>query len=404
MKRTKWFNAIVNTNKSTPFALLLSFVSFLFVQCEHPKQECILLEQAMQTIDSIYAKYGNANTPLLMENYPFVENYQASYVDHDGEEATKFAYLWPYSGVLSAVNVLVESKYNDEYLSFLNSKILPGIELYFDTVRTPYASYINTAPRSDRFYDDNIWIGIDFVDLFVATGDAKFLKKAKVVWEFVMSGYDSKLGGGIYWCEQKKKSKNTCSNAPAAVFALKLFEATSDEQYLVVGKSLYSWTKANLEDASDGLYFDNINLEGKVDSVKYSYNSGQMLQAASILYRITNDKTFLYDAQNLAKSCYDYFFYSAGKYADMPFRILKEGNVWFDVVMFRGFVELYKLDGNEVYIDEFRENAEYAWSNARDENGLFETDFAGIKKKDVKWLLTQASMAEMFVRLANLEE
>ena len=47
------------------------------------------------------------------------------------------------------------------------------------------------------------------------------------------------MGGGIYWCEQKKESKNTCSNAPGSVLALKLFKATNDSSYFEKGKKLY---------------------------------------------------------------------------------------------------------------------------------------------------------------------
>ena len=123
------------------------------------------------------------------------------------------------------------------------------MEEYFDTRREPfaYSSYISSQPLSDRFYDDNVWLGIDFTDSYRMTGKQAYLEKAKLIWKFILSGKDDVLGGGIYWCEQKKESKNTCSNAPGAVFALKLFQATQDDAYLKEGKELYEWTKKNLE-------------------------------------------------------------------------------------------------------------------------------------------------------------
>lgn len=119
------------------------------------------------------------------------------------------------------------------------------MEEYFDTRREPfaYSSYISSQPLSDRFYDDNVWLGIDFTDSYRMTGKQAYLEKAKLIWKFILSGKDDVLGGGIYWCEQKKESKNTCSNAPGAVFALKLFQATQDDAYLKQGKDLYEWTK-----------------------------------------------------------------------------------------------------------------------------------------------------------------
>lgn len=88
-------------------------------------------------------------------------------------------------------------------------------------------------------------MGIDFTDAYLNTKEEKYLKKAQLIWKFIESGADDKLGGGIYWCEQKKVSKNTCSNAPASVFALKMFKAIRDSSYLIKGQELYEWTKKN---------------------------------------------------------------------------------------------------------------------------------------------------------------
>ena len=146
----------------------------------------------------------------------------------------------------------------------LDTKVLPGLERYLDATRQPtaYASYVNSAPASDRFYDDNVWLGIDFTDMYLATGRQGYLDKAKMIWGFIESGRDEVLGDGIYWCEQKKHSKNTCSNAPGSVYALKLFKATGDSAYLDAGRELYEWTKQALQDTTDCLYFDNVALNG----------------------------------------------------------------------------------------------------------------------------------------------
>ena len=39
------------------------------------------------------------------------------------------------------------------------------------------------------------------------TGKQAYLEKAKLIWKFILSGKDDVLGGGVYWCEQKKESK-----------------------------------------------------------------------------------------------------------------------------------------------------------------------------------------------------
>lgn len=366
------------------------------------------LDRARQTLDSLYLNYSVDNSSLLRENYPFDEQHTVTYLasEEQANIPNQFSYLWPYSGTFSAVNALFEATHDKKYKKLLDSRVLPGLEEYFDTQRVPnaYSSYIRTAPASDRFYDDNVWLGIDFTDTYQMTQEQKYLDKAQLIWKFIESGTDSILGGGIYWCEQKKESKNTCSNAPGSVLALKLFKATNDSSYFEKGKKLYEWTQRNLQDSTDYLYFDNIRLDGKIGKAKFAYNSGQMMQSAALLYQLTKNPIYLKDAQNIAKECFNYFFTDFTPATnEEAFRMLKKGDIWFTAVMLRGFIELYQIDKDKTYINAFNKSLSYAWDNARDEKGLFNTDLTGNNKDQKKWLLTQAAMVEMYSRLAMIQ-
>ncbi len=381
--------------------LLLTGLCYLTTHAQVKKDQ--FSERAQKTLDVVYNKYGGAENKLLIEKYPFDENFKADYLNNNEQagQQKKYAYLWPFSGSFSAVNALMElSKDKADHQKVLDQKVLVGLREYRDEQRVPvgYASYINSAPASDRFYDDNIWLGIDFTDSYIQTKKADYLKNAKEIWAFVKSGEDNKLGGGIYWCEQKKESKNACSNAPAAVFALKLFEATKEKNYLNEGRRLYEWTKASLQDPDDKLYWDNIHLNGKVDKAKYSYNSGQMLQAAALLYKLTKEKKYLMDAQQLAEACLSYFFQTRD---GIDFPILKNSNVWFHAVMMRGYISLFEQDGNRKYMDIFAKNLDLAWHKMRDQDGLFDADWTLEKPKKSKWLLDQCAFVEMYGRLAK---
>lgn len=366
------------------------------------------LDRARQTLDSLYLNYSVDNSSLLRENYPFDEQHTVTYLasEEQANIPNQFSYLWPYSGTFSAVNALFEATHDKKYKKLLDSRVLPGLEEYFDTQRVPnaYSSYIRTAPASDRFYDDNVWLGIDFTDTYQMTQEQKYLDKAQLIWKFIESGTDSILGGGIYWCEQKKESKNTCSNAPGSVLALKLFKATNDSSYFEKGKKLYEWTQRKLQDSADYLYFDNIRLDGKIGKAKFAYNSGQMMQSAALLYQLTKNPIYLKDAQNIAKECFNYFFTDFTPATnEEAFRMLKKGDIWFTAVMLRGFIELYQIDKDKTYINAFNKSLSYAWDNARDEKGLFNTDLSGKSKDERKWLLTQAAMVEMYARLATIQ-
>ena len=394
--------------KASHFLLAIACTISL-VGCASTKQTDSVsnLEKAQETLGSLYQNYSIKDSHLLHENYPFDEQYEVTYLASIKETniPNQFSYLWPYSGTFSAVNALFEATHDKKYLRLLDKRVLPGLEEYFDTQRTPnaYSSYIQTAPASDRFYDDNVWLGIDFTDIYQITGEQKYLDKAQLIWKFIESGTDNLLGGGIYWCEQKKESKNTCSNAPGSVLAFKLFKATNDSVYFKQGKDLYEWTQKNLQDSTDYLYFDNIRLDGKIGKAKFAYNSGQMMQSAALLYQLTQNPIYLKEAQNVAKECYNYFFTDFTTTTGENFKILKQGDIWFTAVMLRGFIELYHIDKNKTYINAFNKSLNHAWNNARDNKGLFNTDLSGKNKDNKKWLLTQAAIVEMYARLAAIQ-
>lgn len=372
--------------------------------CYNSEDSNLFIEYAQATLDTIYSKYGVIEENLLRENYPFSENQKATYLNTEDNQPNKFSYLWPYSGTLSAATMLYKVTQQEEYLTLIENKILPGLEEYYDHERYPfgYASYISRAPLSDRFYDDNIWIGIDFVDLYSMTNKTAYLEKAEEVWAFVYSGYDEKLGGGIYWVEQDKKSKHTCSNAPASVLAAKLYSATHETKFLEQSISLYEWTKEHLQDNEDLLYYDNIDLEGNADTKKYSYNSGQMLQAAVLLYKETRNESYLNDAQKLAKACHEYFFIAQP--SEPAKKVMKGEDMWFTAVMARGFVELYHVDNDPQYIKSINESLRFAWNNLRSNEGLFTKGWNTRSELETeKWLLSQAAMVEMYARFSCVD-
>lgn len=338
------------------------------------------------------------------ETYPVNPKNNATYVvGQDTLSKKRVAYLWPTSGVFSGVVALIHNTNDVRYRKLLDTKIIPGLEKYYDTTRTPvcYQSYITKDGSSNRYYDDNVWLVIDFAHLAESTKDKKYLDKAEQIWKFVISGWDSKSGGGIYWCEQEKKSKNTCSNAPSVVAAAKLYELTGNIKYLNWAKKIYAWTKLTLQDKSDFLYYDNISITGKVAKNKYAYNSGQMLQGAALLYKITKEKKYLTDAHQIAGSAITFFtedIVRDGK----NYRVFKQKGAWFVTVLSRGYFELYAIDKDPHYVNFFKSTIEYLKQYARYDNGLFYGDWSGSKPDTFKWLLDQGCIVELSANLGGI--
>ena len=360
--------------------------------------------------DSILSNVLNlyqTNDGLLTETYPVNPDQKITYLAGGTQQngTLKASFLWPYSGMMSGCVALYKATGNKKYKKILEKRILPGMEQYWDNSRLPacYQSYPTKYGQHGRYYDDNIWIALDYCDYYQLTHKPASLEKAVALYQYIYSGWSDEMGGGIFWCEQQKEAKHTCSNAPSTVLGVKLYRLTKDAKYLEKAKETYAWTKKHLCDPTDHLYWDNINLKGKVSKEKYAYNSGQMMQSASLLYQFTGQEKYLTDAQNIAKGCHNYFFQDYTPENGTPFKLLKKGDVWFIAVMLRGFIELYQADKNETYLDSFSKSLDYAWGHARDEKGLFNTDFSGKTQDNRRWLLTQAAMVEMYARLAAIK-
>lgn len=155
---------------------------------------------------------------------------------------------------------------------------------------------------TDRYYDDNAWMVMAYVESYEILGDRRWLLRAEETLRFVLSGEDDKLGGGIYWKEREKSSKNTCSNGPAAAACLAVYRHSKRPELLAKAKELYAWTKAKLQDPSDGLFWDNLTLDGRMDKTKWSYNTALMLRTAKELGRLRAGREFRLDAERMEKS------------------------------------------------------------------------------------------------------
>lgn len=356
-------------------------------------------------LSNILQLYAVPRHGLLSETYPVNPNHRVDYLAEGTtqKQNQEVSFLWPFSGVLSGAVTLYSFTGEQKYLEILEEKLLPGLEKYFDTSRHPvgYQSYPVFAGHSDRFYDDNVWLALDFCTLYAATQNKKYLDKAFEIYEFIYSGWDDKLSGGIYWCEQKKTGKNTCSNAPAAVLNAKLYQLTHDDKFLSQAVETYNWTKSNLMDPSDFVYWDNISLNGNIDKRKYTYNSGQMIEAGVLLYQITGDKNYLLDAQKTASGTYSYF--TKTKQAAGGEAVFYPDSPWFNVILFRGLKALYNVDRDKKQVQTMLNNAHYAWSNTTDENNLLGKSWSEKSNQKYKWLLDNACMIELFAQLADIE-
>jgi len=371
--------------------------------CQNKQKESYQMykNRAESFYDLVYGLYYLPKYNLFSEYYPNTNQPNLNYFNDGEKSAKEVSFLWPFSGMTSAINVLY--KIDKKKYSTSLKNLIEAQKLYRDTIRKPYGyqAYPIQFEKSDRYYDDNGLVGIDFIEAYANTKEANYLKDAKEVFEFIISGWNSDLEGGITWLEGVYDQKPACSNGKATVFALKLYEQTHDKYYLDWGLKFYNWMHSHLR-ADENIYWNDMKTKDRsILKIAWTYNTGTMLQAAVSLYKITNDKKYLTEAQSLAEGSYVFF---GKKQADGRTSILDDP--WFTIVLFRGYQDLYDVDKNPKYVDTIIRNIDYAWKNARDDKGLFYSNWNAEKdeSKTSKWLLNEAAIIELYARIALIKK
>jgi hypothetical protein len=300
------------------------------------------------------------------------------------QDENKHSFLWPLCALVQATNEMESIQHGKAYMK----PVINAINQYYNPMPpTPgYQACVTKEKNDTRYYDDNQWIGIACMDAYNRTKKAQYLEISKTIYRFMMSGYDTVSGGGIYWRENDKSSKNTCSNGPGVLLALQLYNVTKQRSYLDTAKLLYDWTNKYLL-SPNGVYFDALEMKGnKISRATYTYNTGTMLQSNVLLFKATGDKKYLLEAQRLATAA-EHYFYRNNRLPD---------NYWFNAVLLRGYVELYKIEKDKKRLQFFIDDANSVWQHEKDENGL-------LGKTKSKKLIDQAAMIEIFAHLEELQ-
>ena len=119
-----------------------------------------------------------------------------------------------------------------------------------------------------------------------------------------------------------------------------------------------------------------------------------------LLYEETGDKGYLDDARKTAAGA-DAFFRTKADKLNPAVKVHKD-MAWFNVILFRGLKDLYKIDGNPVYVNAMIGNALHATECYRDGDGLLGRDWSGNSSEEYKWLLDNACLIEFFAEAAEI--
>lgn len=286
--------------KKLVFAALLAALSCLTAHSSQPNWQ----QMADGMTNALIKRFWGAEFPGYKKRYYF--NYGSDLSNMTTE------HYWPQA---HAMDVIV-----DAYMRTGDKKYLDMYPLWWKG-----APKFNFAGRKEDawwnpFVDDMEWMVLAQIRMYESTSEKKYLKKAMQMyndWIWTQWGPEDEAPwyGGITWKTDVEKSKNACSNGPAAIIAARLYNfydvagmkgKKPREEYLKEAKKIYHWLKSTLLQPS-GAVADNMARNGEINRKWiFTYNQGTFLGAAHELYKITGDKQYLADAVKAAEYVMDH--------------------------------------------------------------------------------------------------
>lgn len=334
-----------------------------------------------------------------LETYFYRDDHGLFLEEYPREGGNPYSYAWPFSQAMAATVDLYGARGRTSEFEDDVEDRLEALELYWHGEREPpgYDSYVRPplGGGGDKFYDDNLWLGLEFVRLYRLFGDEALLSRARQIFELTVYGWadDPSLPcpGGVYWTEADwNDDRNTVSTAPGAKLGLHLYELSDDpdrrEYYLEWATRMYEWVEECLR-APNGLYWDNIDLDGNIWEAQFSYNQGTMIGASALLYRNTGDERYLERANEIAETALEHYG-SGGRFHDQ--------DIDFNAIFFSNLLLLSDLDNDPRYVRAMREYADESWERYVDpDTGLIEFD-----RDEPTTLLEQSAIVRIYASLA----
>ena len=243
-----------------------------------------------------------------------------------------------------------------------------------------YDAFVKRHPdwRKNEFNDDILWWTIACTRAYSATKTVRYLVKARAMFDWLASReIDDTLGGGMWWKNSERKSKNACDNFPAVITACNLHRLTRERKYLETAKSLYAWGRRTFFDEGTGAVYDHVKTDGALVRWDFSYNTGTFLGSALRLHRITGERRYMDDALKAGEHMVT---------ALSPNGVLKpcgqgDGGA-FNGIGARYLAELAAQREGRRFAKWLFDNAVKAWANRRMSDGISGDDWSRTTTED----------------------
>lgn len=228
-----------------------------------------------------------------------------------------------------------------------------------------FENYIN------EYYDDEGWWALAWVVAFDLTGEVKYLEMAKSIFEDVLTGWDEKCNGGIYW-KKGLPYKSAISNELFMLLGARLaLRDKNRDYYQEWALKDWNWFAQTGMINDLPLVHDGVRENCEAKGRHYTYNQGVILAALVDLTKLTGDNQYIHLAEKIALAAIQNMSTSNGVLKGMPKKEDGADGVQFKGIFMRHLAYLYQNSENKIIKDYLLKNAESIKNSATKPGTVF---------------------------------
>ena len=235
---------------------------------------------------SAWAELADSCTFVLVDNFMNRKTGTFWSTPNDIEKSSTYIY-WQQAHALDVIlysyNRIKDSEPEKaaDFLDYINK--------WYENDANNYNNSKDKEGEYGGFYndytDDMCWICLTLLRMTEFTGEEKYATAAKDVFDKYIwpRATESPKGISLPWTtyDQDKNNKNACTNAPACLTAVLLYNKYKTKSYLDIAKQLYEFNIKNMPDAE------------RVEEPPLTYTQGTFGEACRPLYHVTGEKSYM---------------------------------------------------------------------------------------------------------------
>ncbi|WP_348264558.1 glycoside hydrolase family 76 protein [Telmatobacter sp. DSM 110680] len=225
----------------------------------------------------------------------------------------------------------------------------------------------------NRYYDDEGWWALAWIDVYDLTGDARYLQMAQSIFGDMAGGWDTATCGGGIWWSKDKTYKNAIANELFLSVAAHLANRVANRQAALYGdwsRREWEWFSASGMINAQHLINDGLNSSTPTacknnDQTTWSYNQGVILGALAEFSRFSADRTLISGARAIATSATTHLVDAKGILHDPCEPKCGADGPQFKGIFVRNLMQLYELNPDPAYRSFVEINADSIWNATR---------------------------------------